>query len=141
MFAGFEATLEARFFSYNMDGQAKTEALPNGFVTNRPMAHIEGRFIGNSPVAVSQSVLPIAPDRQDKYPFVNANLPAAQKNWLVTVLCAGSNDIKAAGGRIQTASDNFGAAIVVTLNRDDEDIMIILRPEADDPTFFTVEQV
>ena len=141
MLAGFEATLEARFFSYNMDGQAKTEALPNGFVTNRPMAHIEGRFIGNSPVAVSQSVLPIAPERQEMYPFVNANLPAAQKNWLVTVLCAGSNDIKAAGGRIQTASDNFGAAIVVTLNRDEEDVMIILRPEADDPTFFTVEQV
>lgn len=140
MKSGQTATLQARYFAYNMDGQGSIELIPNGFKTTRPNAHISGRFFGNQAVMVNTAQLPIAPERQADYPFAHADLPAAEMNWLVTVLNAGSDNTKSAAGRVQQVDDNFGTAIVVTLERDEKSIMVIMRPEGDDPTFFTVQR-
>ncbi len=140
MKSGQTATLQARFFAYNMDGQGSIELIPNGFKTSRPNAHVSGRFFGSQPVSANTALLPIAPERQADYPFAHADLPAAEQNWLVTVLSAGAPGTPAAAGRVQQVDDNFGTAVVVTLERDEKSVMVIMRPEGDDPTFFTVQR-
>lgn len=140
MKSGETATLQARFFAYNTDGLGTIEVIPNGFKTRRPNAYIEGSFFGGQAVLANTSVLPIEPERQADYPFAYADLPAAEKNWLISVLCAGSVDQKSATGRVQQVDDNFGTAIVVTLDRDDKTVMVTMRPEGEDPTIFTVQR-
>jgi hypothetical protein len=137
MKAGNPATLEARFFAYNMDGNGKVAKTKSGFKTTRPMAYVDATFKASAPVTHGVSVLPIAPERQADYPFAHANLPAAEQNWLVSAISAGTKDATAAVSDI--AVDEAGQ-VIVAIRRNGAQLTLTLTPTAQDPTTFTVSR-
>jgi hypothetical protein len=134
---GNKATVEARFFAYNTDGNGKIETNPAGFRITRPMAYVDAQFMASDALKTDQSVLPIAPERQKDYPFGYALVAEAESSWLITALNAGKVDMVAATTVLEMGSDG---SLQVKLNRDGKQVIVQLQPESTDPTTFTISR-
>lgn len=81
------ATIQARFFAYNLDGKGSVNATADGFVTRRPLARLLAVTASDQGVRTAVGRLPIPAEVAAKHPFAEvATQTSSLAPFLVTVL-------------------------------------------------------
>lgn len=105
------ADYEARFMTENWDGEVKIETDGEGFVVRRPLAEAHATVHCREPVSIAHELLPIAPDRAEKNPYVAVRTGGVQQTTLVTALRLNPLGRTPANVAVKTVDDGFHIAI------------------------------